>query len=136
MTSPVNGAHTQSAGGTNVTVPQPLLSQQQKTIVRTMQLASSVISLTGIGLIIGSTGLSNPDLKSFWNMIISSLRFPCVFFGTSFFCCSEFVSKYFKGTNQMQREVPPFLMQEINRQVKEKVANLTPNECNSLEQGR
>lgn len=135
MSTPVNEAHAQSTGA-NTTAPQPLLSKQQKTMVNIMYLASLAISLTGVGLIAGTVGLSNADLNSPRNMLMSSLRFPCVLFGMSFLCCSEFASKYFKRMNEMQKEPPPFLMQEINRQVEEKVANLTPNESNSLERRR
>jgi hypothetical protein len=136
MTSPVNGNHNQGVAEIYTPTSHSQLPKQQKNIVISMYLASLALSITGVGLSLGCIGLFNTDLHDPRNMIISSLRFPCMVFGGSFLFCSEFVHRYFKKMHEMQREVSPALMHEINRQIEEKItANLTLNQCESSEQG-
>ena len=119
MTSPVSGVP--------LVAQNVVLSSQQKNIVRSMYLVSLGVCLTSMGLFVSSAGFSNLDLKNSHNMLISSLRFPCLVFGASLLICAEFAAKYFKQMNEMQREGPHFLIQEINKQLAERV-HLTPSE--------
>lgn len=119
MTSPVSGEN--PIDRAHLVVQSPPLLPQQKNIVNSTYLVSLGLSVAGLGLLLCTTGLSNPDLKNPHNMMVSSLRFPCLVISASLLCCAEFVNRYFKQMNELEREGPPFLIQEINRQIEERI---------------
>ncbi len=138
MTSPITGAnpnaHIQTEEESSVRRNyclrlldgDPLLSSQQRLLVRTMNIFGLSLYVSGMALLGISIPLSGPELTDSDHMIISSLRFPCLIFGGSALCCAHFASTYFKKIN---REITPEVMNEINKQVEEKIqARFAQNE--------
>lgn len=96
----------------------PLLSLQQRILVRTMNIVGLSLYISGMAFLGLSIPLSGPELTDSDHMVISSLRFPCLIFGGTVLCCANFATTYFK---KMNGEMAPELMEEITKQVHKNV---------------
>jgi hypothetical protein len=102
------------------------LSSQQKMLVRIMNIFGLSLYVSGMALLGISIQLPGPELTDSDHMIMSSLRFPCLIWGGSVLCCAHFANTYFKKIN---REITPEVINEINKQVEEKIqARFAQNE--------
>jgi hypothetical protein len=96
----------------------PSLPEDQKALVRNinvlgLSLYAAGLALFGISLPLSDAELTDPD-----HMIITSLRFPCLIFGASVLCCANFANSYFKKTNEAEKTE---LQDKIKTQVEQKV---------------
>ncbi len=104
----------------------PLLSEEQRNLVRGMSLfglSLCVAGLTFLGITIplSDSGSSDSELMDPDYRVISSLRFPCLIFGLSTLCCAEIATTYLKKTNESPTEISPKLRLGIEKRVKESV---------------
>ncbi|VHO05199.1 hypothetical protein [Candidatus Rhabdochlamydia sp. T3358] len=115
----------------------PLLSEEQKNLVRSINLFGLSLFVAGSALLGVTIPLSdsgfNSELMDPDYRVISSLRFPCLILGASALYCAKITATYFKKTNESPTEVSPELRHEIEERVKENVYQLQGD--GSLENG-
>lgn len=115
------------------------LPKDQRGLVRVINLFGSSLCLAGSALIGASIPLSDSgsdsgsELMDPEYIVISSLRFPCLFAGISVLYLGKITTTYLKKTNERQTEVSPELKYEIEKRAKENVYQLQGDNC--LENG-
>lgn len=102
----------------------PLLSKEQKNLIRTINLFGLSLCvvgsvLLGITIPLSDDSGSNSELMDPNYRVISSLRFPCLILGASTLYFAKLTTTYLKKTNEA--EVCFKLVDEIEKRIKENV---------------